>query len=401
MQYLGSTHAYTMLTTTLRLRLLLASCVMVPLLHAQNDSPAQVPTTRMEFVQMEHDFGWVLQDSENRYVFRFKNLSLEPLVIENAAGSCGCTVPDFSKDPIAPGAESEIEVEYKPGKQEGHQLKTITITANTVPSRTVLRIHAEVLTADPGEPSPPYVFEPMAPLPDPVFDPLGKLDPSDAEPVHEGPGTQVSFEVMEHDFGQVLQGSENPYVFKFKNTGDAPLLISNAQGSCGCTVPFYAKDPILPGEESEIHVVYKPGKQEGIQSKTVTFTANTVPKQTILRIRAEVLVVDSVAATELFIQNEEYQHDRETIETVNPGCFVLFPNPTSNELRLDLKEHIGRSADVRIHDTTGREMLRNSINNISSETSRLDVSSFPAGVYIATIQVEGGQPMSQCFVVDR
>ncbi len=86
---------------------------------------------------------------------------------------------------------------------------------------------------------------------------------------------------------------------------------------------------------------------------------------------------------------------------MSPGCFVLFPNPTSNELRLDLKEHIGKSADVRIQDTTGRDMLRTNITHISSETSRLDVSSFPAGIYIATIQVEGGQPMSQCFVVSR
>ena len=86
---------------------------------------------------------------------------------------------------------------------------------------------------------------------------------------------------------------------------------------------------------------------------------------------------------------------------MNPGCFVLFPNPTSNDLRLDLKEHIGRSAQVQIHDGTGRVMLQTRIAEISSESSRLDVSAFPDGIYIATVQVDGRPPMSQCFVVNK
>lgn len=221
------------------------------------------------------------------------------------------------------------------------------------------------------------------------------------DPSAELPAASFQFEAMEHDFGQVLQGSENPYVFRFKNTSDVPLLIENARGSCGCTVPYYAKEPIPPGGESEIHVVYKPGKQQGKQTKSVTLSANTWPSETILRITAEVLVVDSVMEPALLLADEEQEKDREAIESVSPGCFVLFPNPTSHELRMDLKEHIGRAADVRILDTTGKEMLRSRINSISSETSRLDVAAFPSGIYVVTIQVEGEKPMSQCFVVDR
>lgn len=191
------------------------------------------------------------------------------------------------------------------------------------------------------------------------------------------------------------------YGSKFKNIGDVPLTITDAKGSCGCTVPFFAKEPIMPGEESEIHVVYKPGKQEGYQQKTVTITANTQPAETMLRIKAEVLVVDSVSAPSFFALEGEHEQDRMAIEAVNPGCFVIFPNPTSHELRLDLKEHIGRAADVRIHDETGREMLQTHINEINSEASRLDVAPFAPGIYIATVQVEGEAPMSQCFVVDK
>ena len=93
---------------------------------------------------------------------------------------------------------------------------------------------------------------------------------------------------MAHDFGKINQDTENKKIFTFTNTGTEPLVISNAVGSCGCTVPSYPKEPIAPGKTGEIEVVYKPGKQKGVQSKTVTITANTEPKTTRLSISADV-----------------------------------------------------------------------------------------------------------------
>jgi len=123
-----------------------------------------------------------------------------------------------------------------------------------------------------------------------TFDPLTPPAPGANLPPVEGPTTSISFPVMQHSFGKVKQNSENSYVFKFTNSGKEPLMISNAQGSCGCTVPEYPKAPIVPGQSSEIKVVYKPGMQQGNQSKTVTVTANTNPPQTILQISADVQV---------------------------------------------------------------------------------------------------------------
>ncbi len=120
-----------------------------------------------------------------------------------------------------------------------------------------------------------------------TFDPL---TPPSAMPLDNGPKSAIAFPVMEHNFGKVKQNSENTYVFKFTNAGKEPLVISNAQGSCGCTVPEYPKEPIAPGASSQIKVVYKPGMQQGNQAKTVTVTANTEPAQTILRINADVQV---------------------------------------------------------------------------------------------------------------
>ena len=123
-----------------------------------------------------------------------------------------------------------------------------------------------------------------------TFDPL--TPPVQAEPApFSGPTTTIGYKVDKHDFGKVMQDSENKYVFKFTNTGKEPLVITNAVGSCGCTVPDYPKHPIAPGASSEINIVYKPGKQEGMQSKTITVTANTEPSQTVLNITADVQVV--------------------------------------------------------------------------------------------------------------
>ncbi len=116
------------------------------------------------------------------------------------------------------------------------------------------------------------------------FDPLAQ----NSAPVDNKPKTTLTFEKYEHDFGNIKQDSENPYTFKFTNTGTEPLIIESATGSCGCTVPEYPKHPIAPGATEEIKVVYKPGKQENAQTKTVTIIANTEPKETQLRIKANV-----------------------------------------------------------------------------------------------------------------
>lgn len=103
------------------------------------------------------------------------------------------------------------------------------------------------------------------------------------------PNTVVEFGTEEHDFGTIKQHSENNYVFTFKNTGDEPLLIENAQGSCGCTVPEYPKEPIMPGEDGVIKVTYSPGTQIGAQTKTVAITSNTEPRVRNLFIKANVV----------------------------------------------------------------------------------------------------------------
>ncbi len=91
-----------------------------------------------------------------------------------------------------------------------------------------------------------------------------------------------------HDFGTINEGDIVEHNFEFTNTGDAPLIITSANGSCGCTVPNPPKDPIAPGETAEIQVKFNSDGKTGNQQKTVTINANTVPPVKTLRISAQV-----------------------------------------------------------------------------------------------------------------
>jgi hypothetical protein len=78
------------------------------------------------------------------------------------------------------------------------------------------------------------------------------------------------------------------YTYSFKNTGAAPLIIQSAQGSCGCTVPDWTKEPIAVGATGFVKAKFDSSGKPNIQNKTVTVTANTWPKQTVLRFKAMV-----------------------------------------------------------------------------------------------------------------
>lgn len=104
--------------------------------------------------------------------------------------------------------------------------------------------------------------------------------------------TKISFAEEKHDFGNVKEGEKVTHMFKFKNSGDKPLIISDAKGSCGCTVPEYPKNPIAPGESGEIKVEFNSKDKPGKQTKYVTLNANTEPSEMRLTITANVIGKD-------------------------------------------------------------------------------------------------------------
>jgi hypothetical protein len=95
---------------------------------------------------------------------------------------------------------------------------------------------------------------------------------------------EFTFEKEVHDFGTIVQGEKVAYSFKFKNTGKGDLIITSAKGSCGCTIPEYPQEPIAPGAEGVIDVVFNSDGKEGQQNKKVTIISNTVPNTKVLAI---------------------------------------------------------------------------------------------------------------------
>jgi Protein of unknown function (DUF1573) len=104
----------------------------------------------------------------------------------------------------------------------------------------------------------------------------------------EGPLPTLEFEKMDHDFGVVTEGQKVTYTYKFKNTGQAPLIVQNAAPSCGCTVPDWTREPIPVGGSGFVKAEFDTKGKVGPNTKTITVTANTWPKQTTLKFKASV-----------------------------------------------------------------------------------------------------------------
>jgi len=99
---------------------------------------------------------------------------------------------------------------------------------------------------------------------------------------------EFSFEALEYDFGTIKQGESSTHEFKFTNTGNEPLVITRADGSCGCTVPEYPKEPIMKGQTASIKVTFNSAGKMGIQDKTVTITSNAKQNPMVLHMKGTI-----------------------------------------------------------------------------------------------------------------
>lgn len=108
--------------------------------------------------------------------------------------------------------------------------------------------------------------------------------------------TSISFEEEVFDFGSITQGEKVEHTFRFRNDGENDLVIVSAKGSCGCTVPKWPKEPIAPGEEGDIHVVFNSEGKKGMQHKKVSIIANTEPATTVIALKGEVIAPDEPLA---------------------------------------------------------------------------------------------------------
>lgn len=201
------------------------------------------------------------------------------------------------------------------------------------------------------------------------------------------PFASIHFEQEEFNFGTITQGEQVKNVFVFTNTSDIPLIISNAKGSCGCTVPEWPKEPIMPGESSQLLVVFNSKGKRGNQVKKVTITANTETINTFLTLKG---TIEEVKEKEVELPKNR---------SVNADFFKIYPNPTSEIINISLSDYEGEKAKIEIFDRSGRLMTAKTIDQIQEDSYAIELNNYSSGVYTATIVVSDKMRLAKQFVV--
>lgn len=126
-----------------------------------------------------------------------------------------------------------------------------------------------------------------APVPTPQ--PAMQTPPPPPAPPKANPNAgKFKFNEETHDFGEIPEGPVAEYDFEFKNVGKEPIIIQEAHGSCGCTVPKWPQEPILPGKKGVIHVAYNSAGRPGPINKDVTINSNAQQSPLVLHIKGTV-----------------------------------------------------------------------------------------------------------------
>ncbi|WP_231465263.1 MULTISPECIES: DUF1573 domain-containing protein [unclassified Pedobacter] len=118
---------------------------------------------------------------------------------------------------------------------------------------------------------------------------VAAVNSTEASAIAPADAPVIKFEQEIFDFEKIEEGAAVTHEFKFKNVGKSPLIISNATATCGCTIPETPKEPILPGKEGIIKVVFNSTGKGGMQDKVVTVTSNANPNTSTVHLVGEVL----------------------------------------------------------------------------------------------------------------
>ncbi len=374
--------------------------------------PETLPTTTIHFDEKEFYFGKIGQGEKIQYAFKFINLGNEPLILSNAKGSCGCVVPSWPKEPILPGNSGAIVVEFDSKNKIGMQTKQVTITANTNPPQSLLYIKGEIYKPSDGvdisiykdieeNPQNEVVQNGASginlPNPNPTDNSVEQIL-HEEEPVH--PASTISFDEREFNFGKIREGEKVQHIFRFTNTGDGPLILSNAKGNCGCTVPSWPAEPILPGGSGAIVVEFDSKAKMGLQTKLVTITANTDPPQSILYIKGEIYTPSSDENSG-FDKMLGESHIIKDVEKTSSNNISVYPNPTDGILWLNIQDAIGQAANIEVFNGGGQLIHKKEVTETGVDPIQLDVADYVSGAYWLSVKVGDSRRVSLPFVVGK
>lgn len=210
--------------------------------------------------------------------------------------------------------------------------------------------------------------------------------------------TAITFDESEFNFGKVAVGEKVQHIYRFTNTGDEPLVLSNARGSCGCTVPSWPKDPIQPGGSGAIVVEFDTKGKMGPQVKQVTISANTDPAQTIVYIKGEVF---EPSGNERLLNPALKIQNIEAVSLAKPDNISVYPNPTSSILTVELKDATGKTASFEVFNANGQLVDKLAVPEVGKSNLQFDVRNYDAGTYWLSVKIGDAERVSLPFVVAR
>lgn len=121
---------------------------------ATAETKPEGPLPTLNFERTDYDFGTIKEGQKVNYTYKFTNTGEAPLIIQSVQPSCGCTAPDWSKEPVPVGGTGFVKVEFDSNGKTGMQNKMVTVTANTWPKQLKLNFKAMVTPKPDGSNGP-------------------------------------------------------------------------------------------------------------------------------------------------------------------------------------------------------------------------------------------------------
>lgn len=183
---------------------------------------------KIEFNELYHDFGALVEGEKPTYVFKFKNVGNKPLILTSVKPSCGCTSPFWSKDTVAPGQGGEIKVQYNSAHRVGTFGKSINIRSNAINNVDQVKIYGVVFAEGTDSLSNSAALSP-----------------------------KINVSKTQYSIGEIELFADYEVKVQVKNTGAATLQIMSAKAGCGC-IREKEKISIAPGKAKEVIVIIRP-----------------------------------------------------------------------------------------------------------------------------------------------
>lgn len=204
-----------------------------------------------QFNTDSHDFATVEEGDLAQKTFTFKNTGNQPIILSNVRASCGCTTPNWTREPVMPGQEGKIEVSYNSAGRPGAFNKTITITSNATEATKVLTIRGNVVS-------------------DPANDP------------------KMTVERNTVALGKIKKGEAVTYKISFKNDGKKQLQIHNLTSQCNC-VKLAGRAIAEAGQTQELEIVITPTQTGAFQDDIVIYTNSQSQGTTTIKLTGQVV----------------------------------------------------------------------------------------------------------------